>query len=80
MSHWKEDTVVTQPTPLTTVEIAEMLRAASELLQIELGALPTQLLGWHPEMEEWCIKQILGHLIQTEQTGFAGRIREILAS
>jgi hypothetical protein len=57
-----------------------MLRAASELLQIELGALPTQLLGWHPAAEEWCIKQVLGHLIQTEQTGFAGRIREILAS
>jgi hypothetical protein len=69
-----------QPIPLTPIEVAEMLRAASELLQIELGALPTQLLGWHPAAEEWCIKQVLGHLIQTEQTGFAGRIREILAS
>jgi hypothetical protein len=69
-----------QPTPLTPTQVADMLRAASAMLQSELSILPAQLLGWHPKPEEWCIKQVMGHLIQTEQTGFAGRIRLIIES
>ncbi|MBI5628866.1 MAG: DinB family protein, partial [Candidatus Rokubacteria bacterium] len=28
---------------------------------------------------EWCAKEVLGHLIEAERRGFAGRIRQILA-
>lgn len=69
-----------QPTALTPTEVADMLRIAPAMLQSELSALPARLLGWHPKAEEWCIKQILGHLIYAEEIGFAGRIRLIIAS
>jgi len=71
---------MTQPTPLTVTEVADMLRAAPAELQSELSALPARLLGWHPKPEEWCIKQVLGHLIYAEYIGFADRIRLIIES
>jgi hypothetical protein len=69
-----------QSTPLTPTEVADMLRVAPAMLQSELSALPARLFGWHPKAEEWCIKQVLGHLIYAEEVGFAGRIRLIIAS
>ena len=42
--------------------------------------MPLAALGWHPAPGEWCIKEVVGHLIETEQRGFAGRIQIILAS
>jgi len=35
--------------------------------------------AWHSAEGEWCIKECVGHLIETEARGFAGRIRRILA-
>jgi hypothetical protein len=64
--------------PLRPNQIAEMLRAASTLLQVELNALPSEALRWHPKPEEWCIQQVLGHLIETEKPGFADRIRTMI--
>ena len=66
--------------PLKPTQIAAMLRAAAIMLEAEFAALPAELAGWHPKPDEWCIKQVLGHLIQTEETGFAGRIRFVLAN
>ena len=48
-----------QTIPLTTTEIADILRATAAVLQSELDALPDRLLGWHSKPEEWCIKQVL---------------------
>src|SRR5581483_944542 len=41
-------------------------------------ALPAAAASWHPAPGEWCVKETLGHMIETERRGFAGRIRIIL--
>jgi len=58
---------------------AALLRASAAALRGELTGLSATLLTWHPAPGEWCAKEVLGHLIETEQRGFAGRIRQILA-
>lgn len=68
------------PSPLAPVEIAQFLRATLTAIASELAALPPPVLAWHPAPREWCVKEVLGHLIETETHGFAGRIRTILAS
>jgi hypothetical protein len=68
---------VTQALPPPAV--AQLLRAAATTIDAELAALPAAALAWHPAPGEWCVKEVLGHLIETEQRGFAGRIRVILA-
>ena len=68
------------PSPLVPAEIAQFLRATLTSLASELAALPPAALAWHPAPGEWCVKEVLGHLIETEARGFAGRIRIILAS
>jgi hypothetical protein len=37
------------------------------------------VLRYHPAPGAWCAKEVLGHLIEAERRGFAGRIRQILA-
>jgi len=64
--------------PLTPAEIAPLLSAAMTTLRAELGALPERVLTAHPAPGEWCAKEIVGHLIEAERRGFAGRIRTIL--
>lgn len=55
-----------------------MLEASAAALRAELTALSPALAAWHPAPGEWCAKEVLGHLIEAEQRGFAGRIRTIL--
>lgn len=64
---------------LASRDIAQLLRATTTTLAAELAALSPRVLAWHPAPGEWCVKEVLGHLIETEQRGFAGRIRIILA-
>jgi len=66
--------------PLTPREAAALLRASAASVRAELIGLPPTLAAWHPAPEEWCAKEVLGHLIEAEQRGFAGRIRQILAA
>ena len=65
--------------PLTPVEVARLLESAGAAIRAELAALPDDVLAWHPAPGEWCAKEVLGHLIESERRGFAGRIRLILA-
>jgi hypothetical protein len=65
--------------PLPPPAIASLLRSALDILRAELGALPEALLTFHPAPGEWCAKEVVGHLIEAERRGFAGRIRIILA-
>lgn len=65
--------------PLTPAEVAVLLPAAVTLLRAELTAVPERVLTWHPAPGEWCVKEVLGHLIEADHRGFAGRIRIILA-
>jgi hypothetical protein len=64
--------------PLTPAEIAPLLDAVMTTLRAELGSLPDRVLSAHPAPGEWCAKEIVGHLIEAERRGFAGRIRTIL--
>ncbi|RPH83294.1 MAG: DinB family protein [Candidatus Rokuibacteriota bacterium] len=66
--------------PLTPVEIARLLPATVATLRAELVALPDRVLAWHPAPGEWCVKEVLGHLIEAERRGFAGRIQVILGA
>lgn len=65
--------------PITVTEAADILGAMPAILSVELNALPATLPRWRPEPEAWCMLEALGHLIETEERAFAGRIRQILA-
>ncbi len=65
---------------LRPAEIAALLSASAVTLEAELRALGDTEAAWHPAPGEWCVKEILGHLVEAEQRGFAGRIRTILAT
>lgn len=65
--------------PLAPAVVAELLRSAMTTLRAELAALPEPVLAFHPAPGEWCVKEVVGHLIEAERRGFAGRIRIILS-
>ena len=65
---------------LTPPQVAVLLGASTAALRVELDALPEAALRYHPAPGQWCAKEVLGHLIEAERRGFAGRIRIILAS
>jgi DinB superfamily len=62
----------------TPREVADLLGVTSAALRAELTTLPGPVLSWHPAPGEWCAKEVVGHLIEAERRGFAGRIRFIL--
>ncbi|HYU81892.1 MAG TPA: DinB family protein [Candidatus Polarisedimenticolia bacterium] len=63
---------------LTTDQVAEYLEATCALIEAEFAALGDDS-GWHFDPKEWCANEVVGHLVEAEKRGFAGRIREILA-
>jgi hypothetical protein len=67
------------PTPLAPRQAAALLETMPIILRAEFEAAPEELLRWRPAPEEWCVLEVVGHLIETEERGFAGRIRTILA-
>ena len=65
---------------MTPREIASRIDAAGTAVEAELGSMPDELASWHPAEGEWCVKEVLAHVMQSERIGFAGRIEEILAA
>jgi hypothetical protein len=63
---------------LTTAEVAALVAAAARAIEAEILALPDEILRGHPAPGEWCAKEAVGHLIESERRGFAGRIRTML--
>src|SRR3990172_9545075 len=61
-------------------EVADLLESAAAAIRAEVVALPKAAHVWHPEPDEWSINEIVGHLIEAERRGFAGRIKILLAS
>ena len=59
-------------------EAAALLRAAADAIRAEMSALPPEVLTYHPAPGEWCVQEVVGHLIEAERRGFAGRIRIVL--
>jgi hypothetical protein len=58
--------------------VARLLRGTGEAIAVDLGGMSADVAGWHPAPGEWCVKECVGHLIEAEGRGFAGRIRQIL--
>jgi len=69
---------MTETRPLSPSAVASMLRGAAAAFAAELRGLPEPLLRWRPAPGEWCVKEVVGHIIESERRGFAGRIRIIL--
>jgi hypothetical protein len=67
-------------TALAPPLVAKLLQSAVALLRAEVAALPEPLRVFHPAPGEWCAKEVVGHLIEAERRGFAGRIRIILGA
>jgi hypothetical protein len=64
---------------LTPDQVAGYLEASCALIESELRALGDDA-GWHQAPGEWCARAVVGHIIEAEKRGFAGRIRIILAN
>jgi len=62
----------------TLAQVAALLRATVVTLRVELGALDRETLAWHPADGEWCVNEVLGHIIEAEGRGFSGRIRRLI--
>jgi DinB superfamily len=60
-------------------EVAGLLESTAAAILAEFAALSPEALAWHPAPGAWCAKEVLGHLIEAERRGFAGRVRVILA-
>ena len=65
--------------PVAPARIADLLAASATIVVAELAALGSDG-GWRPEPGEWSANECVGHLIEAERRGFAGRIRLILAA
>src|SRR5689334_17500049 len=63
---------------LSPQEAARLLRAMQTTVEAELSALPAAAGAFIPAPGEWCINEALGHLIESEKRGFAGRIQLLL--
>ena len=67
-------------TALSGELVARLLHATAAAIEAEVRALPDEIASWHPAPGEWCVKDVIGHLIEAERRGFAGRIRIILGA
>lgn len=74
-----DDSAVERPEAIITM-VGTLLRATPVIVQAEVGALTTAQSSWRKKSSSWCVNEVIGHLIEAEQRGFAGRIRTMLAS
>ncbi len=70
---------MTEPSALPPARIADLLAASAATVVAELVSLGDDG-GWRPETGEWSANECVGHLIEAERRGFAGRIRRILSA
>lgn len=69
---------MSQDPPLTATQSAALLRSTIIALRAEAEALGVEAMRWHPALGEWCVNEVLGHLIEAERRGFAGQIGRII--
>jgi hypothetical protein len=67
------------PERFSTAEVAALIESALATIRAEVAALPEAATTFHPGDAEWSINEVIGHLIEAERRGFAGRVREFLA-
>jgi DinB family protein len=61
-------------------EIADLIEVSGRAFAGLLGALPQDAAAWRPADGEWCVNECVGHVIEAEKHGFAGRIRIMLGA
>jgi hypothetical protein len=64
--------------PLDPARVAAFLRAARAHIVTELSAMTDDVAQWRPTPDEWSANECVGHIIEADRRGFAGRIRRIL--
>jgi DinB family protein len=65
---------------VTPAEIADLLEASGQAFAATLDALPPEAAAWHQAPGEWCVNECVGHVVEAEKRGFAGRIKIILGA
>jgi len=65
---------------VTPDEVADLLESSGRSFASTLDALTPELAAWRPEPAEWCVNEVVGHVVEAEKRGFAGRIRIILGA
>jgi hypothetical protein len=65
---------------LTPGEIADLLEMSGDSFAGALRSIPLEVASWHPAEGEWCVNECVGHVIEAERHGFAGRIRIMLGA
>lgn len=70
---------ISVPHPLTPAQGAALLRAGMTAMQALAANAPREFLTWQPARGEWSIVEVIGHLVETEERGFGGRIRALMA-
>jgi hypothetical protein len=63
---------------VTPAEVAAVLEVSGNAYSDLLKALPEEVATWKPAPDEWCVNECVGHIVEAERRGFAGRIRSIL--
>ena len=63
---------------MTPQEAAEVLETSGGAYASLLKSLPAAAATWRPAPSEWCVNEVVGHVVEAERRGFAGRIRIIL--
>src|ERR671923_1896377 len=59
-------------------EVVASLQSTPTVLRSLLRPLPSEMFTYHPTPGSWCIKEVVGHLIEADRHDFIGRIRLIL--
>jgi hypothetical protein len=65
---------------MTPAEAADVLETSGRAYVTILRSVPPDAASWRPAPGEWCANECLGHVIEAEKRGFAGRIRLILGA
>jgi hypothetical protein len=65
---------------MTPGEVADLLESSGQAFASTLNAITPGVASWHPAPGEWCVNEVVGHVIVTEKNGFEGRIRVILGA
>jgi hypothetical protein len=67
-----------QSSQLSVIQAAALLAALPAALRAEADGLGREGLSWHPAAGEWCVNEVVGHLLESQRRGFAGQIQRIL--
>jgi hypothetical protein len=69
---------MTDPAPRTPRQLAALLDASRKAIVAEMTALGPDA-AERLVVGEWCANEVVGHLVEAERRGFAGRIRTMIA-